>query len=358
MRSALILCAGRSERFRKPKIFESLGGKTVAERVVEKFLPYAGEILVVCKEEDRPRLSEMLGENVRLVTGGKTRTESVRRGLEELDAESKYVAVHDGARPFVSGSLIERAFREAETYGCAIPCLPPTDSVYDRKRRCKTQRESLLLLQTPQTFDTQKLRAAYAETSGTFSDDSEIFAKKYPLHFIEGEYTNRKITYPADLMRTAVGNGFDVHPLVAGRPLILGGVRIPFEKGLDGHSDADVLTHAVMDSVLSAAGEKDIGHQFPDTDERYRNADSMELFRRVVAFTRRLRVRGISCVVAAERPKLSPYLDEMRKNLASAVNLPKDCVNISATTTEKLGIVGEGKGIAAYAVCLGEILSD
>ncbi len=356
MKSALILCAGQSERFQKPKMFECVNGKTVVETVVEKFLPYADEIVVVCKEEDFLRLSEMLRDRVRLVTGGATRTESVRRGLKQLSANSTYVAIHDGARPFVSERLVETAFREAERYGCAVPCVSPTDSVYDKTRGEKIERERLMLLQTPQTFDTQKLRTAYDEVFGTFTDDSEVFAKKYPLHFIEGERTNRKITYPTDLGKSVIGNGFDVHPLVEGRPLRLGGVCIPFSKGLLGHSDADVLVHAVMDAVLSAAGEADIGHQFPDTDERYRNADSMELFRQVRQKTQRLHIHGISCVVAAEQPKLAPYLDEMRKNLASTANVPTECVNISATTTEKLGIVGKGKGIAAYAVCLGELL--
>lgn len=380
--SAVVLAAGSSSRMGFDKLGFDLGGETVLGRSLRAFdaCPRIGEIVLVTGRDTAlaGREAARCRKPVRLVQGGDTRVESARRGVEAAGGE--LVAIHDAARPFVSQAVIEAALQGAAQWGAAAPAVPLKDTV---KRgtpgdgrtvpaSCLVDvtpdRSSLYAVQTPQCFD----RDTYLRVSGQLdperarmvTDDASLFELAgLPVRLTAGDYANYKITTREDLpgggiqqgenaMR--IGHGYDVHRLVEGRPLILGGVNVPFEKGLLGHSDADVLAHAVMDAVLGAAALGDIGQHFPDSDPAYAGADSLALARHVAGLLRQAgwRVGNIDATILCQRPKLAPHIPAMRRNLAEAFGLPADGVSVKATTEEHLGFTGEGLGIAAHAVAL------
>ena len=380
--SAVVLAAGSSSRMGFDKLGFDLGGETVLGRSLRAFdaCPRIGEIVLVTGRDTAlaGREAARCRKPVRLVQGGDTRAESARRGGEAAGGE--LVAIHDAARPFVSQAVIEAALQGAAQWGAAAPAVPLKDTV---KRgtpgdgrtvpaSCLVDvtpdRSSLYAVQTPQCFD----RDTYLRVSGQLdperarmvTDDASLFELAgLPVRLTAGDYANYKITTREDLpgggiqqgenaMR--IGHGYDVHRLVEGRPLILGGVNVPFEKGLLGHSDADVLAHAVMDAVLGAAALGDIGQHFPDSDPAYAGADSLALARQVAGLVGQAgwQVGNIDATILCQRPKLAPHIPAMRRNLAEAFGLPADGVSVKATTEEHLGFTGEGLGIAAHAVAL------
>ena len=319
------------------------------------------------------KLSFDLGENaeraaarckkpVQLVRGGATRAESARNGVAA--AHGALVAVHDAARPFVSGEVIAAVLKAAARCGAAAPAVPtvPVGCMVEDT----PDRSTLYAVQTPQCFDRAAYLAALDELDEArarlVTDDCSLFELTgRPVELVQGDYANIKITTREDLPRAEnggkkmrIGHGYDVHRLVEGRKLILGGVEVPYEKGLLGHSDADVLAHAVMDAVLGAAALGDIGQHFPDTAEEYAGADSLVLARRVAEIMTEhgWRIENIDATILCQRPKLAPYIPVMREKLAAAFGLPVEAVSVKATTEEHLGFTGEGLGIAAHAVAL------
>ncbi len=357
---ALILCAGKGERtgLNYNKIFYTLPeGRTVIERVIDLFSSsVCTDILLVINKNDEQKIKELYGG--KYVFGGSTRGESVLNGLKLIKNEGgcDTVVIHDCARPYPSIKLINDCVKSAELYGSGVAAVTPTDTVKLRdgdKISCHLDRSKLINVHTPQAFDFNKLYGAYLKQGVNATDDSQVFAEVMTPVLVEGEYKNRKIT-TADDLSLKVGNGFDVHPLSIGRRLILGGVEIPFEKGLMGHSDADALLHAITDAVLSAAGLADIGALFPDSDDSYKGISSAILLKRALDFAakRGYNPVNVSAVIMAEKPRLSPFIGEIRKSISQICGLSVEDVNVSATTTEGLGIVGEGKGIAASALCL------
>jgi 2-C-methyl-D-erythritol 4-phosphate cytidylyltransferase/2-C-methyl-D-erythritol 2,4-cyclodiphosphate synthase len=290
---------------------------------------------------------------LKVVAGGETRALSVKAGLDALGPELPLVAIHDGVRPLASPELFERVLRAAAEVGAAIPGLPCAETVkrVEAERVVETvDRSSLRLVQTPQAFQTQLLRDAYQKLgaeAARFTDEAGLVeAAGFPVAVVPGEADNVKITEPGDLERAArklesagrprIGFGYDVHPFAEGRRLMLGGVE--FEgKGLLGHSDADVVSHAIADAIFGAAG-----------------ADSLTLLRVAVEKARGagLRVENVDLTVAARRPKVAPRAAEMRQKLAAVLGIPAERVNIKATTGEGLGFVGREEGIAVQAVAL------
>lgn len=348
VKGAVIVAAGSSSRFGSDKLRQALFDDTVLRQTIKLFDGLADEIVVV-GNETLP--------DVKTVEGGSTRGISVQNGLAALSPECKIVAVHDGARPFVSRSLIQKLYDVCAKFGSAVPFLPVTDTLWHGGNApAPTDRSEFFTVQTPQVFDFHKLKAAFEACGGkSFSDESSLFCHVYGgVHFVEGEYSNKKITVPTDLPKFRVGNGFDVHAFGLGSEVILGGVHIPFGKKLVGHSDADVLTHAICDAVLSASGNRDIGVQFPESDDRYLGANSLCLLERCVELAAQngFCMENVSATIICQLPKLSPYLDEMSQNLASVLKISPRCVNLSATTTEHLGALGNGDGIAAQAYAL------
>ena len=382
--SAVLVAAGSSTRMGFDKLSFDLGGETVLRRSIRAFeqCPQVTEIILVAGrniEFVRQQAADCT-KPVQIVPGGATRAESAKNGV--LAATGTLVAVHDAARPFVSQTVIQTAIEAAAECGAAAPAVPVKDTVKQALRgdgktvppRCIVEttpdRSTLYAVQTPQCFDRAAYLAALAELDETkarlVTDDCSLFELTgRTVQLTQGDYANLKITTREDLPRPVkeehtmrIGHGYDVHRLVEGRKLILGGVDVPFEKGLLGHSDADVLAHAVMDAVLGAAALGDIGQHFPDNDPAYSGADSLKLARRVAEILHEhgWRIENIDATLLCQRPKLAPHIPAMRANLAEAFGLPVDAVSVKATTEEHLGFTGEGLGIAAHAVALIEAL--
>lgn len=352
MKGVVIVAAGNSCRFGSNKLQQDLLDKTVLQTTVDLFDGLADHIVVV---GDFSPLE--FACDVTVVEGGETRQQSVANGLTALDKRCEVVAIHDGARPFVSRDLIQKLFDEASKFSSAVPCLPVTDTLWQQHDNtlAPQQRNDYFTVQTPQVFNLQKLLAAFEKAEKTYTDESTLFFDRYgDVHFVEGEFSNKKITVPADLPQFSVGVGFDVHAFGCGNGVILGGVTVPFPKKLVGHSDADVLTHAICDAVLTASGNRDIGVQFPDTDNKYLGANSLHLLAECVNLAKKngFSVESVSAVVICQQPKLAGYLPQMAQNLAAVLMVSPQCVNLSATTTEHLGALGNGDGIAAQAQAL------
>ena len=378
--SAVLVAAGSSTRMGFDKLSFDLGGETVLHRSIRAFEqdPLVTEIVLVAGK-NRAFVEQQAADctkPVQIVTGGTTRAESAKNGV--LAAAGELVAVHDAARPFASQAVITAALEAAARCGAAAHAVPVKDTIKAAARgNGKTvpdaclvyttpDRSTLYAVQTPQCFDRAEYLAALeeldAEKARLVTDDCSLFELTgRPVELVQGDYANIKITTREDLPRTEnggkkmrIGHGYDVHRLVEGRKLILGGVEVPYEKGLLGHSDADVLAHAVMDAVLGAAALGDIGQHFPDTAEEYAGADSLMLARRVAEIMTEhgWRIENIDATILCQRPKLAPHIPAMRAKLAEAFGMPVDAVSVKATTEEHLGFTGEGLGIAAHAVAL------
>jgi 2-C-methyl-D-erythritol 4-phosphate cytidylyltransferase/2-C-methyl-D-erythritol 2,4-cyclodiphosphate synthase len=302
--------------------------------------------------------------------GGATRWESVWNGLQMLPEGARVVAIHDAARCFVSPELICRTVEAAEATGSGVAATPVTDTIkrVDESGRAvaTVARDALRAVQTPQTFQVEMIRRAHeiARSEGflDITDDAGLVERAYgAVTLVESAPgANPKMTTQDDLRtaeallmaRARFGLGLDAHRLVAGRRLVLCGVEIPFDKGLLGHSDADVAAHALADALLGAAALGDIGARFPDSDPAFKDADSMKLLERVVRF---LRAEGwypgnADVTIVAQAPRLAPYRDAMRENIARALAIPVDRVSVKATTTEGMGFEGRGEGISATAI--------
>ena len=320
----------------------------------------------------RPHLAPADFDRLVFTVGGLTRQDSVRAGLARLDSAIAMVLVHDAARPLVDRSIIERCIDAAWEFGAAIAAIQVKDTLKragdDQDIATTVDRTDLWQAQTPQAMRREYLERAFAEAdrSGFIGTDeaSLLEAAAIPVRLVAGSERNLKITHPED-MRLAeallreeqpmkIGHGFDAHRLVSGRPLILGGVTIDFELGLDGHSDADVVAHAFTDALLGALGAGDIGRHFPDSDPRYKGIDSLLLLDRVrqLAGQKRYTLVNADITIVCQRPRLAPALSAMQVNLARCCGVAPQAINIKATTTEHMGYTGRGEGIAAHAVVL------
>ncbi len=375
---AVVVAAGRGVRMGAAvnKVLLPLCGEPVIRHAVRAFCEadeIDGVVVVASADETEQMRAALCGlEKVcTIVLGGSTRQESVKNGLDALPKEARIALVHDGARPLISRELIARCIRQTEDCGSAVVCTPVTDTVKVEKDGCVVRtldRSQLRAVQTPQCFFAGELKAAYeaaARDGVSVTDDASVMEHAgHSVHLLESSEVNFKLTTPEDLRRAEdiigerrfmqrlprTGFGYDVHKLASGRRLILCGKEIPWEKGLDGHSDADVAVHALMDALLGAACLGDIGRLYPDNDPAFEGADSMKLLADVL---RRVKDAGYAVVhadvtIVAQKPKLMPYMDEMRRNLENAMAGAQ--VNVKATTTERLGFEGRGEGISAQAV--------
>ena len=360
--SVIIAAAGSGSRANlgKNKLLYKIGGQTVLEKCVSAFLTSGAEkIFITASETDFGEYEKLFAAFpiIYIIRGGATRTESVKNALEKV--ESDIVLIHDGARPYVSPALIKACALSAENYGSGIAAVLPTDTLafIEDGEIIRTGRENILAVQTPQAFKTELIKKAYSKISegDRFTDDTGVFCKYIgAAKYVEGEKENVKLTYRSDFdgfSQIRVGTGFDLHKLTEGRKLILGGVEIAHGKGLLGHSDADVLTHAIMDALLSAAALRDIGYYFPDTDPKYEGANSMALLSEVLKMIgeRGYAVSNVSATIMAEKPKLSGYIPRITENLANALGVPPAAIGIGCTTLEGIGVVGREEGIAVQA---------
>ena len=370
-----------------PKQYLDLAGRPLLWRVLSRFEanPLVADIVLVLRPQDidycRREILEPGGfAKIRsIVPGGVERRESVYLGLQQTTAD--IVLIHDAVRPFFSDALISRVVDATREHGAALPGLQVVETIkhVEEGRVVATPlREKLWRAQTPQGFDRHLLQrahdmAAVADVEGITDDAMLVERLGHDVHIVPGEADNLKITTPQDLVwaewamrekepvmaagSMRIGQGYDVHRLVEGRALVLGGIVVPFELGLAGHSDADVLTHAIIDALLGALSAGDIGQLFPDTDAQYKDISSLVLLEQVHALMaeRGAQLNHIDAVVMAQRPKLAPYIDGMRKVIADTLQVEKERISLKATTTEQLGFVGREEGMAAQAVALLEL---
>ena len=382
--AVIIAAAGSSSRMGTgvDKQFVILAGKPVLWHTINVFkqLPQIHQILVTVSPGNAERVAALLQQTLadipwQIVPGGAERQDSVRNALQLVSPSVELVLVHDGARPFVEPECVLKSMQAAAETGAAVVAVPVKDTIKlaDAAGGVKQtlDRSSLWQVQTPQTFRRELLLKAHeqAAAAGVVATDDAALVEWAggSVSLVRGSYFNFKVTTPEDLVLAEavagersgrrmqrVGFGYDVHQFVAGRPLMLGGVEVPHDRGLEGHSDADVLLHAISDALLGAAGLGDIGKHFPDTDPRYKGISSLLLLREVC---RKLKEAGytaqnLDAVIAAQEPKLAPYIARMNETIAAALDIPVTQVNVKATTTEHLGFVGRKEGIAAQAVVM------
>lgn len=371
--AVVIAAAGLGKRMGSgiPKQYLKIGGEPILLKAIRAFCrnEYIDYIFVVTNKDYIDQCMQMkedyqLDKVISVVEGGRERQDSVYRALQEVNRRRpgvEYVLVHDGARPFVSQDTIDFVIQATAGVGAAIACVPVKNSIRQGEGTDShnIERENLYSVQTPQGFKKSILMEAYEQafSDGYYGTDDASLVERIgqPVELVAGQYDNIKITTKEDMpMESRVGTGFDVHQLTEGRKLILGGVEIPFEKGLLGHSDADVLIHALMDALLGAAALGDIGGHFPDSDPAYKDISSMKLLEEVKKCIDEefYRISNVDITVMAQRPKLKSHIDDMRNNIAKVLEIDIGRVNIKGTTTEKLGFVGREEGIAAQAVCL------
>jgi 2-C-methyl-D-erythritol 4-phosphate cytidylyltransferase/2-C-methyl-D-erythritol 2,4-cyclodiphosphate synthase len=404
--SAIIAAGGRGTRAGadRPKQFLEIAGRSLLDLTVAAIAASrrVDDIVVAVPadhlEAIRSRLRDA-GKPVAVVAGGRRRQDSVANALGHVSPESDIVVVHDAARPFVTQEVIDRTIDAAATYGAAIAAIPARDTVKQASAflvegshvvQTTLRREEIFLAQTPQAFRRHVLERAFEVAGALDATDEAMLAERagVQVHLVPGDPANIKVTTPADFetarTRAAsltpedrspasaeasrpapralslepstfrIGTGYDLHRLVSGRPLILGGVRIPFDRGLEGHSDADIVCHAVTDALLGAAATGDIGQRCPDTDERWRDADSLALLRAAVddLSARGYRVGNVDVTVIAQQPKLLPYLESMRTNLAAALRVDAGAVSVKGKTNEQMDSMGRGESMACHAVAL------
>lgn len=360
--SLLLTCAGKGVRagFKQNKLLVKVDGVCTLERALSTLASFnlINQYIITSSAEDFNQISEIASKyNAKVVIGGKTRTISVKNGLQECTGD--VVLIHDGARPFVTKKIVCDCIEGAIKYGGVIPVLQSSNTVC----RCKDNvvaeylgKDCISSIQTPQAFKTELIKKAYSLVGDkTFNDDGEIY-KTYigELYTVLGDEKNVKLTYPEDFeeqQEFRFGVGFDCHKLVENRKLILGGIEIPHTKGLLGHSDADVLTHAIMDAMLGACALRDIGYHFPDNDARYKDANSINLLKEVIIILRNngYKVDSICASIMAEKPKLLKIIPEITQNLANVLGIATHKIGLTATTLEGLGFVGREEGICVHA---------
>ncbi len=393
--AAVIAAGGTGTRIgsQLPKQFIQIGGKPILLWTVEAVLSVESvfEVIIALPSEHIAQAETILSQRkwktpVVCVPGGETRQESVFHGVQRVSPGADLIMVHDAVRPFCSRETSLRVLEAAWRTGAAIPGLPVTETIQRVSRGGRVlktaPREELYTIQTPQCFHGTVLRAALERASregfeGT-DESSVVRWSGHPVTVVEGAAENIKITRPLDLeiaerllrqpgvvharalaekgdkTMVRVGHGIDYHRLSEGRKLILGGVQIPHDKGLEGHSDADALTHAICDALLGAAALGDIGRHFPDSDPAHRDRPSLEFLREVKdkIAAAGWQVTNVDATLLAQRPRLSPYFEGMRCNIARTLGLDLASVSIKATTTEEMNAEGRGEGISAQAIVL------
>jgi len=364
--NAIIAAGGSSVRYGANKLFEKIETSNIIMESIKNFVTNdrISRIVIAIKSENVDEMLnffdfyEIPSQKIKYAQNGETRSQTVQNAFISLEDDCDVVLVHDAARPFVSAKLIDDIIDAAATTGAAVPCIPMVDSLICADTFPMSQsREAYRKVQTPQGFDCEKLKQAYSLRTRDFSDDLGVYETFVggEIALVEGDIKNIKITTPNDVKTFLTGCGYDIHRFESsGDGLKLGGITIPFDKSFDAHSDGDVVLHALMDAILSALGEKDIGHMFPNTNPEYKNADSLMLLAKVLekVSERWLRVTNVSVTIIAEQPRISPFVDRMRQSIANAFGIARGRVGVTATTNEEVGEIGAGQALACYSSVL------
>jgi 2-C-methyl-D-erythritol 4-phosphate cytidylyltransferase/2-C-methyl-D-erythritol 2,4-cyclodiphosphate synthase len=380
--AALIVAAGRGTRAGEglPKQYRSIGGRSILARTLARFdaCPQIDRVAVVIHPDDHDLLHRSIAEAslarpVTVVEGGAERADSVRRGLEALaDDPPARVLIHDAARPFVSAEVIGRVVAALDEFPGACASIPIVDTLRREENGCcgaLIPRERAWRAQTPQGFRFPAILAAHrANTDAMATDDAEIArAAGLAVAIVESDADNFKITRPGDFARaerllaaeaamseTRMGTGFDVHRFGPGDHVMLGGVRVPYDRGVEAHSDGDVALHALTDAVLGALALGDIGHWFPPSDPQWKGASSDRFLAHAIAeaSARGFRPVNLDLTILCERPRVGPHAEAMRARIAAIAGIDASRVSIKATTTEGMGFTGRGEGLAAMAAAV------
>lgn len=383
--TAIVLAAGQGKRMGAGhnKQFININDKPLVLHTLAVFErdTWCEEIILVTNEQEREQMEALLerfpsSTPIRVVDGGAERQDSVYEGLSAVRHQTFPVLIHDGARPFVMEEGLHTLAETAVDKGAALLAVPVTDTIKQKEgtRLTTLDRNKLWAAQTPQAFQYDLITRAHEEARerGYYGTDDASLVEQSgkEVAVVQGSYDNIKLTTPEDLHKAEaylnnqkekethamfrIGQGFDVHQLTEGRPCIIGGIEIPYEKGLLGHSDADVLLHTIADACLGAVGEGDIGKHFPDTDPEFKDADSGRLLQHVwkIVGEKGYTLGNMDCTVIAQAPKMAPYIEQIRENIADLLQTEINLINVKATTTEKLGFAGRKEGIAAQAVVL------
>jgi 2-C-methyl-D-erythritol 4-phosphate cytidylyltransferase/2-C-methyl-D-erythritol 2,4-cyclodiphosphate synthase len=393
--SAIIAAGGRGQRIGGvvPKQLLEVGGRTILERSVALFVghPQIDEIVIALPAEiavNPPPYLTMASKPIRVVAGGARRQDSVANAFQAINAGAEIVVIHDAARPFATADLIARTIAAAAESGAAVAAVPSSDTVKRTAARTSSvpaephdlrfvaetlPRETIFLAQTPQAFRRDVLRDAVAlgERGDEATDEASLAERAgHSVRLVQGDVSNIKVTTPADVVvaesfaRHAAsadavrggraGTGYDLHRLVEGRPLVVGGITVPSDRGALGHSDADVVCHAITDAMLGAAGLGDIGRHFPDTDPRWKDASSLDLLARAASLVAEngFVVDNVDVTVVLEKPRIRDHIQSMRTAVAGALGIDPELVSIKGKTNEGVDAVGRGEAIVAHAVAL------
>ncbi|MFD1611921.1 bifunctional 2-C-methyl-D-erythritol 4-phosphate cytidylyltransferase/2-C-methyl-D-erythritol 2,4-cyclodiphosphate synthase [Sphingomonas tabacisoli] len=367
---ALIVAAGKGERAGGgvPKQFRAIAGKPIIAHAYDRLAQHPRIDGIVIVAADETQLREALGDRPLLAVaqGGATRRLSVRAGLDAIEAlgGADIVLIHDAARPLVPSAVVDRLLAALEQASGAVPTLAVADTLVRKDDGTLADRDALARVQTPQAFrfaDIMTSHRAWNEAAEPTDDAQMARSAGFPVALVEGDPMLDKITRPEDfalaearlgqrLFRT--GMGFDVHRLAEGEELWLGGILIPHDKGLAGHSDADVALHAITDAILGAMAAGDIGQHFPPSEPQWRGAPSSRFLEHAasLAADQGARIEHVDLTIICEAPKIGPHRDAIRACIAALLRLPLGRISVKATTTERLGFTGRGEGIAAQAI--------
>ena len=376
--AVIIPAAGSGSRFggSTPKQFLNIGDETVLERSVNLFLEISSikEVIVAINADEDLIKSQSFYENPRakVVSGGSSRSESVFNGLAAVDETVEIVAVHDAVRPWVKKNHFEDLLTQLgndESAQGVFPVIPVTDSLRVKKgdKTIPVDREKFLHVQTPQIFYRQSLQIALDKLKKEnlhLSDESQAMEHAgFKVLAAPGERSNIKITYFEDLASfrkdLRIGRGIDFHRFQPGDGLTLGNVFIDCKLSIVAHSDGDIVLHAISDALLGAAGLRDIGYYFPDTDEENKNLSSVKIIEKALGLLKEkgLQPKNIDFVIVCEQPRIGPYADQIKKSLGEILSIEESFIGVKATTSEKMGVIGDGNGIAVYAIASLEIFS-
>jgi len=376
--AVIIPAAGSGSRFggSTPKQFLNIGDETVLERSVNLFLEISSikEVIVAINADEDLIKSQSFYENPRakVVSGGSSRSESVFNGLAAVDQTVEIVAVHDAVRPWVKKNHFEDLLTQLgndESAQGVFPVIPVTDSLRVKKgdKTIPVDREKFLHVQTPQIFYRQSLQIALDKLKKEnlhLSDESQAMEHAgFKVLAAPGERSNIKITYFEDLASfrkdLRIGRGIDFHRFQPGDGLTLGNVFIDCKLSIVAHSDGDIVLHAISDALLGAAGLRDIGYYFPDTDEENKNLSSVKIIEKALGLLKEkgLQPKNIDFVIVCEQPRIGPYADQIKKSLGEILSIEESFIGVKATTSEKMGVIGDGNGIAVYAIASLEIFS-
>ena len=359
----IILAAGKGKRFNSkiPKAYYLYKGKPLIQHSIDKAKNYKKihKILVVINRRHKKFIKKLNIKNVKIVKGGKTRAESAFNALNSIkNSNISSVFIHDAARPNFSLNLLDKLFRNLKFNKCVVPVIKTNDSVKlkNKNQILNLKRENLYLTQTPQAFHFKELFKLQKDKSSKITDDANLFisaGKK--IKFINGEIKNKKITSRSDISFNSpvkYGIGFDIHKLEPKRKMYLGGIKIPYHLGLKGHSDGDVIIHALIDALLGACKLKDIGSFFSDKTKKYKNIRSSKMLNKIMNLINQkgYYINNIDVNVIAERPKISKYRNKIIKSISTLCGISKDQINVKGKTAEKLGLIGKEKAIAAEVI--------